>query len=76
MARRRGKQSMQIILYIISGLVAFSMVLSLLAPLILGDPGRQRRSTPVPTWTPWPTATATETATVTPAVEGPPAPTA
>jgi predicted phosphodiesterase len=70
MARRRGKRTTQTIIYIFSGIVALSMILGLLGP-ILNQPV-QRRRTRVPTWTPWPTATPAPTPTT--VVEGPPAP--
>jgi predicted phosphodiesterase len=69
MARRRGKRNAQIALYVFSGIVALSMVLGLLGP-ILSQPSR-RRPTLVPTWTPWPTFTPTLTVVI----EGPPSPT-
>ena len=69
MARRRGKRNAQIALYVFSGIVALSMVLGLLGP-ILSQP-IQRRPTRAPTWTPWPTFTPTLTVVI----EGPPSPT-
>ena len=65
MARRRGKSLSQITLYVVSAIVALSMVLSLLGPILFRTPPA-RTPTPLPTWTPWPTPTVTETPVETP----------
>ena len=62
MARRRGKRFTQVTLYVVSAIVALSMVLSLVGPILFRTPP-PRTPTPLPTWTPWPTPTVTETPT-------------
>ena len=58
MARRRANQFTKTAGIVFSGLVALSMILSLLGPLLFRAP-QPATPTPVPTWTPWPTYTPT-----------------
>lgn len=78
MARRRANQFTKTAGIVFSALVAVSMVLSLLGPLLFRAP-RPATPTPAPTWTPWPTYTptpepeATETSPLPTAAPPPPA---
>ena len=72
MARRKASQFTKTAGVIFSGLVALSMILSLLGPMLFRA-SRSATPTPAPTWTPWPTYTPTAE----PEVTGtPPLPTA
>lgn len=79
MALKRPRRTTQTIAYIFSAIVALSMILSLLGPILMGTPSQPTPTYP-PTWTPLPTwtptappasATATSPATVETPVAGP-----
>ena len=77
MSRKRGKRSTQIIAYTFSAIVALSMILSLVGPIVFSTRTPPTPTWP-PTWTPWPTLTPTPAPTGTaeplPTVAGPPLP--
>ena len=62
MSRRQSKRTTQIVAYTLSALVALSLIISLLGPVLSQMPGRATPTVP-PTRTPWPTATWTPTGT-------------
>lgn len=64
MARRKASQFTKTAGVIFSGLVALSMILSLLGPVLFRT-SRSATPTPAPTWTPWPTYTPTPEPAVT-----------
>lgn len=66
MARRGNARFTQVTLYVVSAIVALSMVLSLLGPILFRTP-QPPTPTPLPTWTPWPTPTLTPAPSETPA---------
>jgi hypothetical protein len=59
MARRASSRRAQVTMAVLSGIVALSLILSLLGPLLIRDPVR-----PTPTWTPLPVPSSTPTPTV------------
>ncbi len=76
MSQTRRTRVLQTIAYIVSALVALSMILSLIGPLLFRDvtdiPAQHPTATWPPTWTPAPTATALPQ--ITPMVVEPPLP--
>ena len=62
MARRRNRRMAQTTMIVLSTLVALSLILSLLGPILLREPARPT-PTPVPVMTRPPTVTPTATAT-------------
>jgi hypothetical protein len=60
MARRRDTRTIQRIAYILTAIVALSMIISLVGPVLIHEPG-QATPTLAPTWTPFPRSTATPT---------------
>jgi hypothetical protein len=61
MTRGASKRAAQTTMIVLSAIVALSLILSLLGPLLLREPVR-----PTPTWTPLPVPSPTLTATPTP----------
>jgi hypothetical protein len=61
MARASSKRAAQTTMVVLSAIVATSLILSLLGPLLIREPVR-----PTPTWTPLPVPSPTPTATSTP----------
>lgn len=64
MNQQRRKRTTQIVAYTLSAIVALSMILSLIGPLVLRSPV-QPTPTWTPTWIPRPTLTFTPTLTAT-----------
>lgn len=60
MARRRDRRTIQRIAYILTAIVALSMIISLVGPVLIHEPGQATPTLP-PTWTPFPRSTATPT---------------
>jgi len=65
MARKQSKRATQIAVYMFSALVALSLIISLLGPVLFRTPVRPT-ATFTPTWTPFSTSTRTPTGTPVP----------
>jgi hypothetical protein len=65
MTQRQRKSTSQTLAFVFTAIVALSMILSLVGPIVLRTP-TQPTPTPPPTWTPLPTLTPTPPVTDTP----------